>query len=299
MILEDTMLSHTISCLFDSILNFPIILRSVQCQDDLDPGDYGDVWVKNLSADSIMVSYENVAFHPNNGQVNVQVTLHALGSVSICFGSGDVVSNGIASGIEGGVNDELFPNGPPVAYPLPGFPFNSDGIAYEWPSNKCYCFDHETHEWEVSGYSHPSTEPSPSPSLIGSTVSPSVSPTSSPSTSYPSTSYPSTSAMPSTEGCASLAFSPIANTTGATLLNDITNTDDYTQTLDLGFLFYWLGGDNATDSVRVSSNGQININPHDSLSNCCWTDAIGSYNAPRIALAQVSAFRRFMLFTMF
>ena len=153
------------------------LIAQLILQEDLDPGDYGDVWVKPLSSDSIIISYESVAFFSNTGTVNVQATLSSDGSVSICFGVGDNVNNALASGIEGGENDELFPNGPAVVSPLPGFPFDSDGISFEWPSDRCYCFDPDTYVWEAPSNDDDDDVPSETPS-----ESPSETPSESPST---------------------------------------------------------------------------------------------------------------------
>ena len=137
--------------------------------------------MKSTSNDSIVISFEGVAFYYNTGSVEVQATLSANGVVTVCYGEGEVNGRRLeenkekrkrkkhgediepdyyyedydydydtrfAAGIEGGENDPLFPNGPAVAYPLIGPYFDSNGIADEWPTNECYCFNPDTHEWE-------------------------------------------------------------------------------------------------------------------------------------------------------
>jgi hypothetical protein len=81
------------------------------------------------------------------------------------------------------------------------------------------------------------------------------------------------------------AFAPISGGEGVTRLS-ISNVDDGTELVDLGFAFKWLGGDTTVSQVRVSDNGQINIDANDSDDNCCSAVRIGEYGRPRIAVAQ-------------
>lgn len=185
--------------------------RIAIAQEDLDPGDYGDIWVKTLSNDSIVVSFEGVAFFSFTGSINAQATLSSNGAVTICYGEGELsrrklrteeelkkkyegdpdfepdyhydykyndynydykygdysIGQTFAAGIEGGVNDDLFPIGPSVAYPLPGALFDSNGIASTWPTDRCYCFDPVTQDWTAPG------EPSEAPSV---SVAPTMAP---------------------------------------------------------------------------------------------------------------------------
>lgn len=82
------------------------------------------------------------------------------------------------------------------------------------------------------------------------------------------------------------AWTPLADTANATRLSYLSSQDDGTEKVDLGFPFRWLGGTSTINTIRISSNGQININSNDSSDNCCRADAIGNYNKPRIAIAQ-------------
>jgi hypothetical protein len=87
-------------------------------------------------------------------------------------------------------------------------------------------------------------------------------------------------------------YSSIAGAPGAITLNTVSNCDDCTELVSLPFIFNWFG-DTPITQVRVSSNGQINVNSSDSNSNCCSADAVevgGSYTQPRIAIAQEDLF---------
>ena len=126
--------------------------------EDLDPGETesGKVYIKR-SATSATISFENVQFYSRNGDgINVQAHLYSNGEVNICFGAGDMtvppanpygydddsyVNNAFVSGLEGGVNDEVY-GGTAVAAPLTGGPFMMGGISEEWPTvGSCYCFN--------------------------------------------------------------------------------------------------------------------------------------------------------------
>jgi hypothetical protein len=118
---------------------------------DLDPREYGAIWTKQTSLESMLISWEDVAFYEeSDGSVNAQAELFANGAVRICFGDGEMGSGGgelIISGIEGGgFLDEIF-SGPEVVSPLPGHPFDDDGKSTEYPPSRCYCFDPDTMEW--------------------------------------------------------------------------------------------------------------------------------------------------------
>jgi hypothetical protein len=61
---------------------------------------------------------------------------------------GSDVDDLIVSGIEGGgPNDEIFSGQEEVLSPLPGLPFNGDGVSTEYPPSCCYVFDPETMGW--------------------------------------------------------------------------------------------------------------------------------------------------------
>lgn len=84
------------------------------------------------------------------------------------------------------------------------------------------------------------------------------------------------------------AYATISGDPGAVLLGTVSACDDCTELVALPFTFNWYG-DTAISAVRVSSNGQININSGDTSSNCCSADAVevgGAYTQPRIAVAQ-------------
>jgi hypothetical protein len=65
--------------------------------------------------------------------------------------------------------------------------------------------------------------------------------------------------------------------------------DDEVQQISMPFDFSWMGGLRVIregDPIGVGSNGQINLLPDDFDHVCCRAIPIGSYNKPRIALAQ-------------
>jgi hypothetical protein len=83
-------------------------------------------------------------------------------------------------------------------------------------------------------------------------------------------------------------YSSIVGQSGTVMLSTISSCDDCTELVALPFTFNWYG-DTSITQVRVSSNGQININSADTSSNCCSADSVvvgGSYTQPRIAVAQ-------------
>jgi hypothetical protein len=72
------------------------------------------------------------------------------------------------------------------------------------------------------------------------------------------------------------------------MLATVSGCDDCTELVTLPFIFNWYG-DTPITQVRVSSNGQINIDATDTSSNCCGADPVvvgGAYTLPRIAVAQ-------------
>ena len=133
--------------------------RIALAYDDLNPGvtESGKVYIKR-SATSATISFENVQFYSRNGDgINVQAHLYSSGEVDICFGAGDMTTlpenpegydddyytskNAFVSGLEGGVNDEVYA-GTAVAAPLTDAPFMMGGISEEWPTvGSCYCFN--------------------------------------------------------------------------------------------------------------------------------------------------------------
>ena len=90
-----------------------------------------------------------------------------------------------------------------------------------------------------------------------------------------------------TESTSCSAYSTISGDPSAVILNTVSTCDDCTELVSLPFLFQWWG-DTPTTAVRVSSNGQINIDSTNTSSNCCSADPVevGGYTDPRIALAQ-------------
>lgn len=60
--------------------------------------------------------------------------------------------------------------------------------------------------------------------------------------------------------------------------------DDDTRLLEIGFTYNWFG--NNLSQIRLSTNGQLNMNPNDTDDNCCAAVSIGSHGEPRIAFVQ-------------
>jgi len=102
--------------------------------------------------DSIIISWEKLFFSSemDGSPRSAQAQIFSDGQVSICYGNEDTdIVPLFAAGIEGGAFDGLFPNGPKVAYTLPGEPWNnSTGMTDEWPSNLCYCFNPIERKWD-------------------------------------------------------------------------------------------------------------------------------------------------------
>ena len=132
--------------------------RIAVAQEDLDLRPDRHVYMKQDTDCSIIISYEDVTWHYhgyNKPEISVQAQIFADGSVNICFGAGGIgPGDSMASGIEAGVNDKVY-DGPPVKAPLPGYPFDADGVAREWPSEgSCYCFDPCTDTWSWTKNRH-------------------------------------------------------------------------------------------------------------------------------------------------
>ena len=136
--------------------------RIAVAQEDLDLRSSDSVTGGHLyiqkSASSIIISYEQVRFFPRVGSgINAQAHIFANGRVNICFGSGSIppttsdIPNKIASGLEGGENDLVYGGSEgAIAAPLPGIPFDSDGLALVWPTaNSCYCFSPSSKTWFI------------------------------------------------------------------------------------------------------------------------------------------------------
>jgi hypothetical protein len=102
---------------------------------DINPPRGGTVKVgrKSGADESFKVSFEDVNWYPNNGEVNVQVELFPNGDIIFCYGSGEMAGRQMAAGVE---NSDLG-----KAFPIPGDPFNSDGITTEWPTDSCWKFN--------------------------------------------------------------------------------------------------------------------------------------------------------------
>jgi hypothetical protein len=106
---------------------------------DMDPPEgAGVVKVgRKIGADeSFKVSFEDVNWFPNNGEINVQVELFPNGDIIFCYGSGEMGTQSHTSRMAAGV--ENFDLG--KAFPIPDAPFDSDGITTEWPTNSCWKF---------------------------------------------------------------------------------------------------------------------------------------------------------------
>jgi hypothetical protein len=117
--------------------------RIAVAQADLYPEAGDGIFVKS-GRRSIMVSWENVPFFINGGEVNAQAELFANGAVNICYGEGNIPDGeSFAAGIEGGGDLVPYFKGDAVAIPLSDDDYfdATTGIAdYIWPMNKCYCF---------------------------------------------------------------------------------------------------------------------------------------------------------------
>jgi len=116
--------------------------RIAVAQENLNPSRIagGGIWTKRTSSDSMLISWENVKYYRSMGSfINAQALLFSSGRVTICYGKGVIREryDQIAAGIEGGVKDHLFPNGPAVAYPVT----NSDFLYPHPLPGTCYCFD--------------------------------------------------------------------------------------------------------------------------------------------------------------
>jgi len=102
--------------------------------------------------ESIIISWEKLVFSSevDGSPRSAQAQIFSDGQVSICYGNEDTdILSSFAAGIEGGAYDALFPNGPKVAYTLPGEPWNnSTGMTNEWPSKLCYCFNPIEQKWD-------------------------------------------------------------------------------------------------------------------------------------------------------
>ena len=192
--------------------------RIAVIQEDLDGGsdELWDVWMMQYPGE-VLISWESSTFSLESGYVNAQARLLANGGVVICYGSGDLDGNSFAAGIEGREDDNLWAwFYSPVAYPLPGSPFNSDGIASAWPTGgSCYCFDPDSASWDT--FLGPTSAPTPLP-----TVSPSVSPTTSPSLSPTVTCTDSGFAMafPGSGGTSSVFCSFVSDFTSSCLCDE-------------------------------------------------------------------------------
>ena len=133
--------------------------RIAVTQEDLDLRPDRQVYMKQETDCSIIISYEDVTWHwyrSNKPEISAQAQIFADGSVNICFGAGGIINpyDSMASGIEAGVNDKVY-DGPPVKAPLPRYPFDADGVAREWPSEgSCYCFDPCTNTWSWTKNRH-------------------------------------------------------------------------------------------------------------------------------------------------
>eukprot|EP00979_Chaetoceros_neogracilis_P019096 scaffold11750_cov369-Chaetoceros_neogracile.AAC.1 len=101
---------------------------------DMNPPVGGAVKVGRKSgADaSFKVSFEDVNWFSNHGEVNVQVELFPNGDIIFCYGSGEMGIGPNNSRMAAGV--ENFDLG--KAFPIRDDPFNSsNGITTEWPTD--------------------------------------------------------------------------------------------------------------------------------------------------------------------
>jgi hypothetical protein len=116
--------------------------RIAVAQEDLNPRTSGEIaTLVKRGVGSIVVSWENVSFYYDQGNVNAQAELFANGAVNICYGEGNMGGQRFSAGIEGGGGSDPYWNGDAVVLPLSDDEhFNSDGITSSWPTNKCYSF---------------------------------------------------------------------------------------------------------------------------------------------------------------
>lgn len=87
------------------------IARVSVAQEDLNPGQAGDVWTRNTGSSTIF-SWESVPFYPNTGVMNAQVELFTSGDVEVRFGTVTSSGNNVACGLtrpSGGVTTWLSP----------------------------------------------------------------------------------------------------------------------------------------------------------------------------------------------
>jgi hypothetical protein len=66
--------------------------------------------------------------------------------------------------------------------------------------------------------------------------------------------------------------------------SSLTVGDETTTLIDLGFTYNWFG--KTLSEIRLSSNGQLNMDSDDTDENCCDADAIGTFSRPRIAFVK-------------
>ena len=106
-----------------------------------------------------IISYEGNGFNSEeyfddpNYFVNAQAHLFADGRVNICYGGTGRIPDGdkIMAGLNGGGEEDEIYEGESVLAPLPGSPFDAQGIATDWPTvNSCYCFSPSAQAWTSS-----------------------------------------------------------------------------------------------------------------------------------------------------
>ena len=123
--------------------------------EDLSRDNDGNIFMLN-DGSSAIISYEPNAFYEESDDpnyfVNAQARLFADGRVNICYGAGNIPGGEeIMAGLNGGGEfDEIY-EGESVLAPLPGSPFDAQGIATDWPTvNSCYCFSPSAQAWTSS-----------------------------------------------------------------------------------------------------------------------------------------------------
>ena len=126
--------------------------RIAVAQEDLSPNYGGDIYIEK-KCNSIVISWEDVQFFSygySDYYANAQAELFKDGSVQLCYGEGRLyyddscgATREMTAGIEAGVNDPLFPNGPALNYPL----FGKKGLTKRWPGGECFCFDPTSRKW--------------------------------------------------------------------------------------------------------------------------------------------------------